>query len=34
VKNYQVFDFAVNGAAAEAAEANEQKTRLKVGAGG
>jgi phosphonoacetate hydrolase len=34
VKNYQVFDFAVNGAAAEAVEANEQKTRLKVGAGG
>lgn len=27
VKNYQVFDFAVNGAAVESAQANEQKAR-------
>jgi phosphonoacetate hydrolase len=32
VKNYQVFDFAVNGAAAEAVQSNEQKARhAKVG---
>ncbi len=34
VKNYQVFDFAVNGAAVEA-EANEQKNRkIRAGVGG